>query len=48
MQKDTAFPGGNIPLSRYRLDINDSSVVPDVLRFRGRDALSEPFRWEIE
>lgn len=34
--------------NRYALAINDSTVVPDVLRFRGRDALSEPFRWEIE
>ena len=33
---------------RYFLDINDSSVKPDVLRFRGREALSEPFRWDIE
>ncbi|WIJ50065.1 type VI secretion system Vgr family protein [Enterobacter roggenkampii] len=34
--------------TRYFLDINDSSVKPDVLRFRGREALSEPFRWDIE
>ncbi|EBU2204244.1 type VI secretion system tip protein VgrG [Salmonella enterica] len=33
---------------RYFLDINDSSVKPDVLRFYGREALSEPFRWDIE
>ncbi|HDS1153315.1 TPA: type VI secretion system tip protein VgrG [Pluralibacter gergoviae] len=45
MDNGFAAPGGQ---SRYRLDINNSSVVPDVLRFRGRDALSEPFRWEIE
>ncbi|HFQ7885440.1 TPA: type VI secretion system Vgr family protein [Enterobacter roggenkampii] len=32
----------------YFLDINDSPVKPDVLRFRGREALSEPFRWDIE
>ena len=32
----------------YFLDINDSSVKPDVLRFYGREALSEPFRWDIE
>ncbi|WP_161622800.1 DUF2345 domain-containing protein [Enterobacter roggenkampii] len=34
--------------TRYFLDINDSPVKPDVLRFRGREALSEPFRWDIE
>jgi len=34
--------------SRYRLQINDSSVKPDVLRFRGREALNEPFSWRIE
>ncbi|EGU7152026.1 type VI secretion system tip protein VgrG [Salmonella enterica] len=34
--------------TRYFLDINDSSVKPDVLRFRGREALSEPFKWDIE
>ncbi|EAW2116044.1 type VI secretion system tip protein VgrG [Salmonella enterica subsp. enterica] len=34
--------------TRYFLDINDSSVKPDVLRFYGREALSEPFRWDIE
>ena len=34
--------------TRYFLDINDSSVKPDVLRFRGREALSEPFSWDIE
>ncbi|WP_411704057.1 type VI secretion system Vgr family protein [Edaphovirga cremea] len=33
---------------RYVLDINDSPVRPDVLRFRGREALSEPFSWDIE
>lgn len=32
----------------YFLDINDSTVKPDVLRFYGREALSEPFRWDIE
>jgi len=32
----------------YLLEINNSSVKPDVLRFYGREALSEPFRWEIE
>ncbi|CAM6203448.1 type VI secretion system Vgr family protein [Enterobacter intestinihominis] len=34
--------------TRYFLDINDSSVKPDVLCFRGREALSEPCRWDIE
>ncbi|EOV9016577.1 type VI secretion system Vgr family protein [Cronobacter muytjensii] len=34
--------------TRYFLDIFDSSVKPDVLRFRGREALSEPFSWDIE
>ncbi|WP_449507889.1 type VI secretion system Vgr family protein [Enterobacter ludwigii] len=34
--------------TRYFLDINDSQVKPDVLRFRGREALSEPFKWDIE
>ncbi|EOX6949612.1 type VI secretion system Vgr family protein [Klebsiella michiganensis] len=34
--------------TRYFLDINDSTVKPDVLRFYGREALSEPFRWDIE
>ncbi|MDY0972750.1 type VI secretion system tip protein VgrG [Siccibacter turicensis] len=34
--------------TRYFLEINDSSVKPDVLRFRGREALSEPFSWDIE
>ena len=32
----------------YRLEINNSSIKPDVLRLYGREALSEPFRWEIE
>ncbi|QIM44397.1 type VI secretion system Vgr family protein [Leclercia adecarboxylata] len=34
--------------TRYVLDISDSPVKPDVLRFRGGEALSEPFRWDIE
>ncbi|MDX7479581.1 type VI secretion system tip protein VgrG [Enterobacter roggenkampii] len=34
--------------TRYFLDINDSPVKADVLRFRGREALSEPFKWDIE
>ena len=33
---------------RYILEINDSPIQPDVLRFRGREALSAPFKWEIE
>jgi type VI secretion system secreted protein VgrG len=34
--------------TRYALEINDSTVQPDVLTFRGREALSEPFAWDIE
>ncbi|YCI82985.1 type VI secretion system tip protein VgrG [Enterobacteriaceae bacterium] len=34
--------------TRYFLEINDSAVKADVLRFRGREALSEPFSWDIE
>ena len=34
--------------TRYFLDINDSTMTADVLRFRGREALSEHFRWDIE
>ncbi|MFS4487716.1 type VI secretion system Vgr family protein, partial [Erwinia amylovora] len=34
--------------SRYVLEIHDSPVHPDVLRFYGREALSEPFTWDIE
>lgn len=34
--------------SRFSLHINDSRAKPDVLRFRGREALSEPFSWRIE
>ncbi|MCW4782289.1 type VI secretion system Vgr family protein [Enterobacter chuandaensis] len=34
--------------SRYSLHIHDSRAEPDVLRFRGREALSEPFSWRIE
>ncbi len=33
---------------RYLLEINDSPVKADVLNFTGREALSEPFSWEIE
>lgn len=39
---------GNISLSRYHLNINGCPVKPDVLIFRGREALSEPFSWRIE
>ncbi|MDT3600815.1 type VI secretion system tip protein VgrG [Cronobacter malonaticus] len=35
-------------LSRYVLTIHNSDITPDVLRFRGREALSEPFCWNIE
>lgn len=35
-------------VSLYSLDITNSVVSPDVLRFRGHEALSEPFRWEID
>jgi len=34
--------------SRYSLRINNSRVMPDVLRFRGREALNDPFAWRIE
>ncbi|MFW0858361.1 type VI secretion system Vgr family protein [Cronobacter dublinensis] len=33
--------------SRYWLEINNSRVTPDVLNFRGREALNEPFTWRI-
>ncbi|WP_442801556.1 type VI secretion system Vgr family protein [Serratia rubidaea] len=36
------------PVSPYSLTINDSPVSPDVLRFRGTEALSRPFSWRIE
>ena len=32
----------------YTLEINGSPVIPDVLRFRGTEALSKPFSWFIE
>jgi type VI secretion system secreted protein VgrG len=32
----------------YTLDINNSTIIPDVLRFRGTEALSKPFTWRIE
>lgn len=34
--------------TRYTLAINDSPVQPDVLKFTGHEALSEPFRWTID
>lgn len=34
--------------ARYRLEINDSILKPDVLNFHGREALNAPFRWRIE
>ncbi|UCT06374.1 type VI secretion system Vgr family protein [Enterobacter mori] len=33
---------------RYLLEINDSPVKADVLKFTGHEALSEPFRWTID
>lgn len=35
-------------LSHYRLYLHNSPVTADVLRFHGREALSEPFCWNIE
>jgi len=34
--------------TRYRLEINDSILRPDVLNFHGREALNAPFEWWIE
>lgn len=34
--------------TRYRLEINDSILKPDVLNFHGREALNAPFEWRIE
>ncbi|WP_265327755.1 contractile injection system protein, VgrG/Pvc8 family, partial [Enterobacter cloacae] len=34
--------------TRYTLEINDSPVTPDVLKFTGHEALSESFRWTID
>ncbi|WP_435955007.1 type VI secretion system Vgr family protein [Dryocola sp. BD626] len=34
--------------SGYSLDILNADFSTDVLRFRGREALSEPFSWKIE
>jgi type VI secretion system secreted protein VgrG len=45
MDNSGSHSGGH---NRYTLVINDSPLAPDVLRFRGREALSEPFTWEIE
>ncbi|RJT43784.1 type VI secretion system Vgr family protein [Rahnella woolbedingensis] len=44
MLTDVTAVTGNV----YTLDINDSPVIPDVLRFRGTEALSKPFSWRIE
>ncbi|HIB7818832.1 TPA: type VI secretion system Vgr family protein [Escherichia coli] len=44
MENRSAFFDGQ---PRYFLEINGSAVKPGVLRFRGREALSEPFRWDI-
>ena len=44
MDNRSAFFDGQ---TRYFLEINGSAVKSDVLRFRGREALSEPFRWDI-
>ncbi|MCA1922776.1 hypothetical protein, partial [Buttiauxella noackiae] len=35
-------------LAGYSLGIWNGDFSADVLRFRGREALSEPFRWVIE
>lgn len=45
---DTATFSGKLSPSPYHLVICHSPVTPDILRFRGREALSEPFRWDIE
>lgn len=37
-----------LSLSRYQLNIYNCTVRPDVLIFKGREALSEPFSWRIE
>lgn len=34
--------------SRYTLTISNGPVAADVLRFRGREALNEPFHWQID
>lgn len=34
--------------SRYTLSIHNSRVEPDILLFRGREALGEPLTWHIE
>jgi len=34
--------------TRYRFEINDSILKPDVLNFHGREALNAPFKWRIE
>lgn len=37
-----------VSTSGYLLEIVNAQFAADVLRFRGREALSEPFRWAIE
>ncbi|MGC1051322.1 type VI secretion system tip protein VgrG [Pantoea agglomerans] len=34
--------------TRYRLEISDSILKPDVLNFHGREVLNTPFKWRIE
>ena len=34
--------------TRYLLEINDSPVKADVLKFTGHEALSESFHWDID
>ena len=34
--------------TRYRPEINDNVLKPDVLNFRGRETLNAPFEWRIE
>lgn len=43
----TALVGSHFP-SRYSLKIRDVDLPTDVLRFRGREVLSQPFSWRIE
>ncbi|ELY3999838.1 type VI secretion system tip protein VgrG [Cronobacter dublinensis] len=37
-----------LSLSRYQLNIYNCTIRPDVLIFKGREALSEPSSWRIE
>lgn len=45
---DSTALRGSSSLNRYTLDIIDSPVRADVLRFRGVEALSRSFLWQIE